>query len=130
MATPRSQIHEQCMAVLDAFMAALNAYDAAGMDRAMHFPHVRIARGEVKVYPAGGSNPMDLFDKLKAEDRWARSEWLRRDLVQFNDDKAHYALSYTRFRDDGSVIGEYESLYVLTRDAQGWGIMARSSFGP
>ena len=53
-----------------------------------------------------------------------------RDLVQFNDVKAHYALSYTRFRDDGSVIGVYESLYVLTRDERGWGIVARSSFGP
>jgi hypothetical protein len=50
--------------------------------------------------------------------------------VQFNDEKAHYALSYTRFRSDDSVIGVYESLYVLTKDAAGWGIQARSSFGP
>ena len=130
MTTSKADIDSQCMKVLDDFMAALNAYDAAGMDRGMNFPHVRIARGEVKVYAQAGSNPMDLFDKLKAEDRWSHSEWVRRDLVQFNDVKAHYALSYTRYRDDGSVIGVYESLYVLTRDEQGWGILARSSFGP
>jgi len=130
MTTARDETHLQCLKVLDEFMASLNAYDAAGMDRAMHFPHVRIARGEVKVYAQAGSNPMDLFDKLKAEDRWSHSRWDQRDLVQFNDVKAHYAVSYTRYRDDGSVIGVYESLYILTRDEHGWGIVARSSFGP
>lgn len=130
MTDPKADIHRQCLGVLDAFMAALNAYDAAGMDREMHFPHVRIARGEVKVYPQPGSNPMDLFDKLKAEDDWSHSRWETRELVQHSDVKAHYAVSYTRFRRDGSVIGVYESLYVLTRDERGWGILARSSFGP
>ena len=118
------------MRVLDAFMAALNAYDAAAMDREMHFPHVRIAGGAVTVYEQPGSNPMDLFEKLRTEDGWKWSRWEKRELVQFNEKKAHYAVSYTRFRSDGSVIGLYESLYVLTKDAAGWGIQARSSFGP
>ncbi|HPU52830.1 MAG TPA: hypothetical protein PK359_14810 [Burkholderiaceae bacterium] len=130
MTTQQAQIHSQCLKVLDDFMAALNAHDAAGMDAQMHFPHVRIARGEVKVYAQAGSNPMDLFDKLKAEDDWSHSRWERRDLVQHNEIKAHYAVSYTRYRSDGSVIGAYESLYILTREERGWGILARSSFGP
>jgi hypothetical protein len=129
-ADTREQVHAECMRVLDAFMTALNAYDAAAMDRAMHFPHVRIAGGTVTTYERPGSNPMDLFEKLKAEDEWKWSRWEKRELVQFNEKKAHYALSYTRFRSDGSVIGLYESLYVLTKDATGWGIQARSSFGP
>ena len=70
----RDRIQEDCNRVLDAFMDALNAYDAAGMDRCMHFPHPRIA--------------------------------------------------------DGSVIGVYESLYILTKVDGRWGIQARSSFGP
>jgi hypothetical protein len=123
-------VHVECMRVLDDFMAALNAYDARAMDRAMHFPHVRIAEGKVTVYEQPGSNPMDLFERLRKEDDWKWSRWEKRELVQFNANKAHYALSYTRFRSDDSVIGLYESLYVLTRDATGWGIQARSSFGP
>ena len=31
-------VQAECMAVLDRFMAGLNAYDAAAMDAAMHFP--------------------------------------------------------------------------------------------
>ena len=111
-------------------MDALNAYDAAGMDRCMHFPHPRIADGKVVVYDTPGSNPMDLFDRLKKEDGWSYSRWVKREVIQFNERKAHVALSYTRFRADHSVIGTYDSLYILTKVDGRWGIQARSSFGP
>jgi len=55
---------------------------------------------------------------------------VKREVIQFNDRKAHVTLSYTRFRADDSVMGTYESLYVLTKVDGRWGIQARSSFGP
>ena len=119
-----------CMATLDRFMAALNAYDAAAMDAAMHFPHIRIAGGKVTVYEKPGANPMDLFDKLRKEDNWSRSVWNERKIVQRSESKVHMALTYTRYRADGSTLGVYESLYVLTLKEGRWGIQARSSFGP
>jgi hypothetical protein len=126
----RQDVEKACNQVLDAFMAALNAYDAAAMDRCMHFPHPRIAEGKLVVYEKAGTNPMDLFDRLRKSDNWSRSQWEKRELVQFSDSKAHVALSYTRFRADGSVIGVYESLYILTKVDGRWGIQMRSSFGP
>lgn len=130
MADEKTMIDTACKEVLDRFMEALNAYDAAAMDATMHFPHLRFAAGTLRVYDAPGKNPMDLFDRLKKEDDWKHSTWRTRELVQFNADKAHYMLSYTRFRSDGSVIGVYESLYALTRQEGRWGIQLRSSFGP
>lgn len=130
MADERTEIDAACREVLDRFMAALNAHDAEAMDACMHFPHVRFAGGSVKVYEAAGSNPMDLFQKLREDDDWQYSTWRQREVVQFNCDKAHVALSYTRFRSNGSVIGVYESLYVLTRVDGRWGIQMRTSFGP
>ena len=126
----RAVIDKACMETLDRFMAALNAHDAQGMDATMHFPHVRFAGGQLRLYDAAGSNPMDLFETLKTQDNWRYSRWEERRLIQFNDKKAHYALSYTRFRADDSVIDVYESLYVLTLIDGAWGIQARSSFGP
>jgi len=123
-------LHQACMAVLDGFMTGLNYYDAQAMDSAMHFPHVRFAGGQIKIYPKAGDNPMDLFERLRREDDWKYSRWVSRELVQCSDIKAHYALSYTRFRSDDSVIGVYESLYVLTKVEGSWGIQMRSSFGP
>jgi len=125
-----SELHQACMAVLDGFMTGLNHYDAQAMDSAMHFPHVRFAGGQIKIYPKAGDNPMDLFERLQREDDWKYSRWVSRELVQCSDIKAHYALSYTRFRSDDSVIGVYESLYVLTQVDGSWGIQMRSSFGP
>lgn len=126
----RRRIETECNRVLDAFMAALNAHDAAAMDRCMHFPHPRIADARVVVYPRPGTNPMDLFERLQQADGWSHSRWERREVIQCNDAKAHVMLSYTRFRADGSVIGVYDSLYVLTAIDGRWGIQARSSFGP
>ncbi|MES2185426.1 MAG: hypothetical protein V4505_12815 [Pseudomonadota bacterium] len=130
MLDQKTDTHTACLVVLDRFMDALNAYDAGSMDATMHFPHVRFAGGRIKVYQQAGDNPMDLFDRLRAEDDWKYSTWRTRELVQFSDTKAHVALSYTRFRSDESVIGIYESLYVLTRVDGAWGIQMRSSFGP
>lgn len=70
------------------------------------------------------------IDRLKREDGWRRSAWDERRLAQWNEEKAHFALSYTRYREDGSVIGKYESLYILTLKDGSWGVQARSSFGP
>ena len=75
MAAPKDRIHRECMTTLDRFMAALNAWDAAAMDREMHFPHVRLAQGRVSIYEKPGSNPMDLFERLAREDGWKYSRW-------------------------------------------------------
>ncbi|MFY9316009.1 MAG: hypothetical protein WAO95_10670 [Burkholderiales bacterium] len=44
-------IHDACMACLDRWMAALNRYDAAGMDAELHFPNVRFAEGKLHARP-------------------------------------------------------------------------------
>lgn len=122
--------HKACIDCLDRFMAALNAYDAAAMDAEMHFPHVRFAEGKIAVYEKSGSNPMDLFERLRREDGWHHSAWNKRSIVQHSATKVHMAVNYTRFRSDGSAIGDYDSLYILALKDGRWGIQLRSSFGP
>lgn len=120
----------KCQDVLTRWMTALNRYDAAAMDALMHFPHARIAGGSVTVYQQAGSNPMDLFERLRVQDGWHHSAWNEIRLVQSSPVKAHYALRYTRYRADGSIIGVYDSLYVLSLSGGEWKIQSRSSFGP
>jgi hypothetical protein len=123
-------IQDACMACLDRWMAALNAYDAAAMDAELHFPNVRFAESRLTVFDKPGGNAMDLFKRLKQEDGWHRSAWNRREIVQRSDIKVHVAVNYTRFRSDGSVIGHYDSLYMLALKDGRWGVQLRSSFGP
>ena len=123
-------ILDACLASLDRWMAALNAYDAKAMDAELHFPHVRLAGGTLVTYEKAGSNPMDLFEKLRREDDWHHSVWNERKAVQVYPTKVHWAVNYTRFRSDGSVIGHYDSLYVMVLKDGRWGTQVRSSFGP
>ena len=55
------EIRAACLATLDRFMDALNAHDAAAMDREMHFPHVRLAGGTVTVYDARTLKPIKVL---------------------------------------------------------------------
>lgn len=121
---------EACLDCLDRWMAALNRYDAAGMDAELHFPHVRFALSKITVFDAPGGNPLGLFERLKRDSGWHHSAWNRRDIVQRNDTQAHIAVNYTRYRSDGSVIGHYDSLYVLGLKDGRWGVQIRSSLGP
>lgn len=118
------------LACLDRFMDAVNAHDVTAMEREMHFPHVRITAGAITTYTAPGSNPLDLFERLRREDDWLCSRWVSKAIVQGDSQKVHVAVRYTRLRSDGSVIGTYDSLYILANRDGRWGVLARSSFGP
>jgi hypothetical protein len=45
---------KEALAVLDAFMAALNRGDEAGVNASYNFPHVRLASGKVTVWQKPG----------------------------------------------------------------------------
>jgi hypothetical protein len=44
--------------------------------------------------------------------------------------EVHVDTLFTRYRTDGSVIGSFESLYVVTKEQGRWGIKLRSSMAP
>ncbi|MBS0242028.1 MAG: hypothetical protein JSS20_07610, partial [Proteobacteria bacterium] len=98
----------QCMAALDRWMDALNAHDADAMEREMRFPHARLAKRRLAIYDKPGSNPMDLFARLAKESGWAYSRWDSREVLHTLPGTAHIAVIYTRYRADGSVIGQYD----------------------
>ena len=120
----------EALAAIDAYMDAFNARDLAGTDTALHFPHVRIASGAVHVREAPGDGMPDLFDRLNAATGWAYSRWDYRRAVQSGPDKVHFAVQFTRYRADDSVIGHYPSMWIVTLQDGRWGVQARSSFAP
>ncbi|MBT6094393.1 MAG: hypothetical protein HOH04_05890 [Rhodospirillaceae bacterium] len=131
----RETVEREGRELLAAFMTALNAHDPAAMDACLHFPHMRIGDGRVDVYDAPGQNPpgqdpMDMFERLKREDGWHSSSWDDIHLVQWGPSKTHFALDFTRYREDGSVIGVWQTLCILTKKDGKWGMQARSSYGP
>jgi hypothetical protein len=115
--------------VLDAFMQAFNARDMEAWEATYHFPHFRMADGELSTLERAGLRSPELFDRL-ATTGWDHSAWLSREVVQAGPDKVHLAVTFARYRADGSELARYQSLYVVTREEGRWGIRGRSSFAP
>lgn len=113
---------------LDAFMTAFNARDLAAFEATFNFPHVRFASGTVTIINPGYHKP-EMFERGSLAD-WDRSAWARRDVVHAGPDKVHIDTRFVRYRKDGSVLGGFDSLYIVTRVDGRWGIQGRSSFAP
>src|ERR1700689_773240 len=116
------------MTVLDDFMAAFNARDLSAWDATFNFPSVRLASGRLVILDAGDHKP-GMFEK-GALAEWHHSGWDRREVIQAGEDKVHIDTRFTRYRADGSIIGGFDSIYVVTREAGHWGVKIRSSFAP
>jgi len=40
----------------------------------------------------------------------------------------HVDTKFSRYREDGSLIGSFDSLYIVTKEDGRWGVKLRSSF--
>jgi len=122
---------QAALRTLDAFMAAFNARDVEAWIATLNFPHVRIASGTVAVFPDAAAFRSGFeFARFAEQTGWSRSEWTERRVIQAGPDKVHVAVVFTRFRADGSVLARYESLYIVTKSSDHWGVQARSSYAP
>lgn len=117
------------MKCLDDFMAAFNARDVVAFEKTFNFPSVRLASNALVIIDKPGWHPKDMFTR-GALAEWDHSAWERRDVIHAGADKVHFDTCFTRYRADGSVIGRFDSVYVVTREDGHWGIKARSSFAP
>ena len=119
---------DAAMKCLDDFMTAFNARDIAGMESAFNFPTVRFASNTMTIIEPGTMKPERFASGALAE--WDHSAWERRNVIHAGPDKVHFDTRFTRYRKDGSVIGGFDSIYVVTCESGHWGIKARSSYAP
>jgi len=120
----------EALAMVNAYQDAWNTRNLEGMDATFHFPHVRIASGRIHVLEEPMSRSPSFFEKFVEATDWHYSLWDYRRAVQSTDDKVHFAVQFTRYREDDSVIGHFPSLWIVARIDGRWGVQARSSFAP
>ena len=116
------------MKVLDEFMTAFNARDIDAWQKTFNFPSVRLASNTMVIIDADYHKP-EMFGR-GALTEWDHSKWERREVIHAGEDKVHIDTRFSRFRKDGSVIGGFDSIYVVTNENGHWGVKARSSFAP
>lgn len=116
------------MKVLDDFMIAFNARDVEAFEATFNFPSVRLASNALRIIEQGDHKPGMFETGALAE--WDHSAWERRDVIHSGPDKVHVDTRFTRYRADGSVIGGFDSVYVVTCQDGHWGVKIRSSYAP
>jgi hypothetical protein len=114
--------------VLDAFMKAFNARDIPAFEATFNFPSVRLASQGLVILKAGDMTSERFTTGSLAD--WDHSAWDRREVIHAGPDKVHIDTRFTRYRKDGSVIGGFDSIYVVNRENGKWGVKIRSSFAP
>jgi hypothetical protein len=125
-AQPDQAAVSAALAVLDRFMAALNAGDEPALLATLHFPHYRLAGGRMRVWDQPGAYLGDFLARAGAD--WHHSGWDFRRVIAAGPAKLHLDVQFTRYRVDNSVIGSFRSLWIVTEDGGRWGVAARSSF--
>ncbi|MCX7371003.1 MAG: hypothetical protein NTW56_00935 [Alphaproteobacteria bacterium] len=114
---------------MEGFFAALNArHEDAVRYRWFHFPHVRFHSGKVTVYETPADFASIVIRMMGQAREWARSEWDYVELVDAGPEKVHFRVQFSRYRADGSLIGAYKSLYIVTFKHDRWAIQGRSSW--
>jgi hypothetical protein len=117
------------MQCLEDFMSAWNARDLPRWAGTFNYPSVRIASGRVRIIENAASHLPDTFERM-AGAGWHHSAWLRRNVIHSSDDKVHFDTCFGRYREDGSLIGEYDSIYIVSKQDGHWDVQGRSSFAP
>ena len=118
-------------AVMDDFLRTFNAGDVSGLADTLLFPHVRVASGGVVVIPdkaafVAGTDMAEFARRFN----WAHSEWDAIEVIQAGPEKVHFKVQFSRFDPQGQRNATFQSLYIIQKVEDRWGVRARSSFAP
>jgi len=125
-----AEAEREALAVVDRYLVGINSHDTNAIRDAFNFPHARV-RADAKIvrYETANDYHFDSFFAHTGPDGWHHTEWDSTKVVFATEHKAHVAVDFTRYREDGSQIGRYFSLYVVTRQDEHWGIQFGSGNG-
>ena len=114
---------------IDHYFSSLNAKDLQGVSVACHFPHFRVM-GNNTVYEWKTADDLfTWFQSHVSDDGWGYSELDELTVEKFSDQKYHASLKFGRYQADGTLIGNYKSLYIVILKDGRWGITGGSGSG-
>ena len=110
---------------------AWNAGDVETQISQMHFPHLRLARGN-------GINTWETPDDFRAvqegiraglvAEDWHHTTTLSADAVQVGPEKVHLVIRQSRQHADGTEYNAFDALWIFTKIDGRWAVQFRSSF--
>ncbi|HEY42083.1 MAG TPA: hypothetical protein G4O18_09565 [Dehalococcoidia bacterium] len=125
-----NQSEEKAVLAAMSFMDAFNAADPKAARECLNYPHARVGADGTLVISETADNqmPAGFFSIFQQRTGWNHSCWDLREVIQSSETKVHLKVTFSRYRADGSLIGTYPSIWVMTEQDGHWGIKMRSSF--
>lgn len=121
---------EKAVKAAISYMDAFNEADANKTDSFINFPHAIVgANGVLAVSEKAGtlSSPK-FFTDFRQRYGWNHTCWDSRTVIHSNENKVHLVVTYSRYRADGSKIGTFPSIWIMTQEGNHWGFKLRSNF--
>ncbi|NKB96927.1 MAG: hypothetical protein GKR90_00285 [Pseudomonadales bacterium] len=122
-----SEIAKNCAR---AFITAFNAQDHEALADTLNYPHLRLANGrfaQVETREDFVAISKSVEPKLR-EEGWHHTTVESMDVVHEGDDKVHLAIRNHRCRNDDSIYNTFDTLWIVTKENDHWGIQFRSSY--
>ena len=82
--------------------------------------------GGMKIWQRSETYLQDFY--ARSGNEWHRSAWDFRNPISSSSDKVHLDVQFSRYRADGSLLGRYRSIWVVSSIDQRWAAQLRSSF--
>ena len=126
----------EATALLDRWMDAWNAHDIRAWMDTFNFPSARVDnKGNAILITKDSINATvdrdgasEMFKALAARTGWHHSSWDRRLVIWSEPQRCCFDTCFSRYEADGTLIGVYESIYIVTKDETGhWGVKSRCS---
>ena len=121
------------MEVTDRFLTTFNTGDAHGHAQTLAYPHISIASATTRMWEhldEAAAALEQIVCALRASAQWHHSGWDHRNVIHLGMTKVHLDVQFTRYRQDGSVIGIYPALYVIVEHDGEWLIQCRRASRP
>ena len=126
-----NEYEENAVKVAIALQDRFNHRDLEGGERTLNFPHARVgADGKLIITEKPPILPKRFFKWFIKTTEWNHSCWDYRRVIQSSPNKVHLAIQFSRYKVDGTQIGSYPSLWVITNQEGHWGVKVRSSYAP
>lgn len=118
---------------IEAYFEGFNSHNHQTYFKTHHFPHIRINdKGHVSIIKdISGMLPLDdVLAHLTKAEGWHHSTLDSMEIIHTSELKIHFSIKFSRYREDGSKYAVHNSLWILTKKDDCWGIQARSSYAP
>jgi len=126
-----NEFEERAVETAISFMNSFNNQNNSGCSDAINFPHARVGVGGKLIVtektPIQNDGFFEWFTNIY---KWNHSYWDYRRVIQSDPNKVHLQIQFSRYKADGSKIGVFPSLWIVTNQEGHWGIKMRSSFAP